>query len=202
MVKVLAQAGTSLADHYDVVGSRAGVDELVSREVSLVHEMGATMASERMSGGMWRSQTGAIAQNITWDIVLTGFPIGISRMLGVVLLSDAAARIEQAMVALRDPLDGREFPLISWEATNDSESIVRIVENGAAVGNRYQLITRSVETPNLRFGTAQPQPAQDIAFRGVAAAFGAGTVNLVALVYIAYMRQAGVSSYGIPIPGW
>ena len=44
----------------------------------------------------------------------------------------------------------------------------------------------------------------DIAFRGVTSAFGAGTVVLTALIHIAFTHLGGnvPSNFGLPVPGW
>jgi len=67
MPKVLGQVGVSLADAYDIEGSIAGVDELVTRDVSLTHDMAATIFSERVSTAIRRSATAALAQNTLFD---------------------------------------------------------------------------------------------------------------------------------------
>ena len=63
MPKILAQAGISLADVYDVEGSIAGTDELLSEDVSLVHEMGGHMMSERCRSFVVTLATGDQIQN-------------------------------------------------------------------------------------------------------------------------------------------
>ena len=206
MPKVLAQAGFSLADVYDVQGSIAGVDQLVTEEVHLVHEMGGTIFSERLGGAIIRATTGALNQSTTWDVITTGLPAGIWRVEGVYVQSDTAGRSDRAQVSLRDINAGREFPLFVWDATNDFQSDIRIIENGAAVGNDAALIQTS-PVPNLpSLGIASGQRTQrvgeEIAFRGQTTAFGAGTITHTALIYIAFMRLRGVSSIGLPIPGW
>ena len=45
MVKILSQAGISLADLYNVEGSIAGIEQLDTRELPIVHEMSGTIFS-------------------------------------------------------------------------------------------------------------------------------------------------------------
>jgi len=208
MVKILSQAGTSLADLYDVEGSVAGIDQLETRDLPIVHDMSGTLFSERCSGFVRRMVTGDILQNVTWDIVLDDLPAGLVRVLGFIVMSDTIARTTLAQLSMRDPGTGREVPFFQWHSTNDLESIIRIVENGAAVGNQNMLINVSEppKIPNLLISAGQPQRVQEIAFRGIASAFGAGTVEITALVYLAFSAIGGVpgntTSRGIPIPGW
>jgi len=205
MVKILAQAGMSLADVYNVVGSVAGVEQIESREVSVVHEMGATIFSERFSGAIRRLTTGAILQSVSFDLTLADLPAGISRVLGVYVQADAATRIDRCQLSLRSVSDGREIPFFIWDAT-DSQRNIRIVENDAAVTNRVVLMPELplIQTmPSLAIGTGQPQQVgEEIVLRGLSSAFGAGTVTLVALVYLGFSRVQGISSRGLPVPGW
>ena len=134
MTKILGQAGTSLADVYDIEGSIAGVDQLLSEEVTLEHEMGGVIFSERLIGSIERLTTGALVQNTSWDLTLVT-PPGIFRVLGVYVQADVGARSTRAQVSIRDPTSARELPLFIWDSANDLEQSIRIVENGGAVGN-------------------------------------------------------------------
>jgi len=204
MPKVLSQAGISLADTYDVEGSIAGIETLESRDVSLVHEMGATILSERLSGTIRRVSTAALAQNTAFDSFFTDLPAGISRILGITVFSDVAARVGQLSVMARDPTSGREQPLWVWQSTNDLEFNVRMSDNGAAAANHsfYRPIHPIRALPSLIIGGGQPQRVSDVAFRGLTNAFGAGTVTVVLIMYIALMQVGGISSRGLPVPGW
>jgi len=201
VVKVLGQAGTSLADVYDVEGSIAGVEQLISAEVGLVHEMGHTLFSERASGAIRRLTSGDILQTITWDITIADLPAGLWRVLGVVVLMDTD-RINYAQVSLRSTSDGREMPLFVWDTANDASNIIRIVEDGTLATWRA-LVGPILQVPNLGIGTGQRQQVgEEIVFRGQSTTFGAGTVEAVALVYLGLTHLAGVSSFGLPIPSW
>lgn len=202
MVKILSQSGNSLADMYDVEGSSAGIEQLETRELPIVHELGATLFSERASGAVRRLQTAAVAQSTAFDIVINDLPSGLFRVLGVTVLASSGSRVAQAQVSLRAPLLNRDMPIFIFDTSNDDESIVRVVDGGAAA-NFLALIPHQTFSPNLCFGTGQPQNVgNEIALRGTTSAFGAGTVVVTALVYIGFSRVEGLSSRGIPIPGW
>ena len=210
--KVLGQAGTSLADVYDVEGSIAGVENLDSNNVALQHEMGATIFSERLFGSIERIPSGALAQNIAFDVVVSTFP-GVYRVLGVVVLVDVLARLTLAQVSLRSSRQGREMPIFVWDTVNDIGSSIRTVENGAASASTGILVQATPQhMPSLGMSQGQPlQAGDEIVFRGLTSGFGAGTVNITALIYVAATGLladaagnlvAGLQSRGLPIPGW
>jgi len=207
MVKILSQAGNSLADIYDVEGSVAGIDQLETSELPIVHEMGATVLSERLSGNIRRQSTGAIAQSTAWDIEITNFPSGIWRVLGIQVLTDAG-RVNFAQVSLRDPRDQREIPLWFFDSTNDQVDDIRIEDNAGGAGNTFMLVPinkGSMGLPSMAIGTGQPQRVGDIAFRGLTTAFGAGDVTVVALIHIAFSQVGGlggIDNRGLPVPSW
>lgn len=206
MPKVLAQAGTSLADIYDVEGSIAGVEEIDSREVHLLHEMGALLFSEQLVGRIERTTTGATPQNTTWDLAIP-LPAGLTgvfRVLGVYVQTDLAGRVNNVQVSLRSVALGREVPVFLWDTTNDVESDVRIVDNDAAAAAAFALVQTTPQVmPSLGVGLGQrEQVGDEIVFRGLTSGFGAGNVIVVALVYLASLRTTAVSSVGLPIPGW
>jgi len=204
VAKVLGQAGTSLADVYDVEGSIAGVDQLNSEEVSLTHEMGATIFSERLQGFIFRLTSGATLQNLTFNIVLP-INLPIYRVLGVYVQIDTGARLTRVQVALRQTQGGREIPMFIWTTTNDIEQTILIVENGAAVGVDVALVQVSPggTLPILGMGSDQPALVGDeIVMRGTTSGFGAGTVTCTALVYIANPQGVIQRAVGLPIPSW
>ena len=203
MTKILSQSGISLADVYDVEGSIAGVEQLLSEDVTLSHEMGSTLFSERLSGSIRRAQAVNIIQSATYDVTLVNFPTGVWRVLGITVLANIIGRVDRCQVSLRDPLSEREIPLFIWDSANNVETLIRIQDNGAAVGAQLALIGGQVQTPNLGIGTSQPQRVgQEIVLRGNTLAFGAGAVTLTVLVYIAFSQTTAVSSRGLPVPGW
>ena len=199
MVKILSQAGNSLADTYDVEGSIAGIDHLETHELPIVHEMGGTVFSERYSTTIRRAASGALAQSTAINVVLTDLPAVPTRLLGVAVLSDVAARIGNLGVMISD--GNREFPV--WSYSLNARGI-RLIEEGAAVA-QYDILRPDVDLlmlPSMCGGTDQPQIVDQIALRGITTAFGAGTVFVRALYYIAFAQIGGVSSRGLPIPSW
>lgn len=204
MVKILSQTGMSLADIYDVVGSVAGVEQLESREVTLLHEMGATIFSERYSQFIRAGSSGAIAQSVNFNVVLNDLPSFPFRILGVSVFADAAARVALASVALRSASNDREIPIWIYDFNVDVEVLVRHSLDGAAVVNTTFLRpTQLLEAiPAMAAGLTQPQRVNEIAFRGQAIAFGAGTVTVRMLLHLGFGQVGGISSRGLPIPSW
>lgn len=207
MPKILSQSGDSLADVYDVKGSIAGIDQLETRELPIVHEMGNTVFSERLGAEIVRLPTGDILQNANFDVTLASPPPNIFRVLGVVVLLDTTTRINIAQVSLRSTV-GREVPFFVWDIADDIETSIRIVENNAAATNTIALRSRfgpQGGVPTLGVSDGQPRMVgEEIVFRGRAAGFGAGTVECIALVHLASpeVTQGSLSSRGLPVPGW
>jgi len=214
MSKILAQAGISLADVYDVKGSIVGVEQLLSQEVALFHEMGSTVFSERMGGGVLRFLSGTINQSTAFNILsgVGNFPEVVTRILGVevFLASGNGGRMENCQLSVSAPNGGgtgtrRDFPIWKWDTTNDVEQGIQIVDNGSAAGNRELLVPVNPlpGIPSFQFGTLQPSvPVPEFAFRGISSAFGAGTVLATCLIYISNAQTVRPSSYGLPIPSW
>lgn len=203
MVKVLSQSGNSLADIYDAQGSIAGIDQLETTELPIVHEMGATIFSERVSGFILRATTGNINQDTDWDVIVTDAPTVPTRVLGVQLFANDGARVLRSMVALRFEGAEREFPLYAWDS-NESIIQTRMQDDGGTVAVFDLLVTNLNfgQGPSMLIGSQQPQSVGDIAFRGRTTGFGAGTVFIVALLYLSFSAVTGLSSRGLPIPGW
>jgi len=201
VVKTLTRSGSSLADIYDVVGSSVAVEQLRTEELPIVHEMGSTVFSERMSFAYRRAPLTGIAQNTDFDIVTTDLPNTPTRLLGVGVFTDDASRILRAAVIASIPL-GRELPLWVFDGTNFI--IVRMRDSGT-VGNEEMLLPSPATelTPNFVGGSAQPQTVADINLRGRTTGFGAGTVDIFGLYYLAFSQVGpGLSSRGLPVPGW
>lgn len=207
MAKVLSQSGTSLADLYDVEGSIAGVEELISREVGLTHEMGATLFSERLHGTIFRITTGAQLQNATFDVAFDPVISGVYRVFNVLLFADVAGRTDRVQMSANYPIILREMPLAVWDV-NDGGSLtanIRIVDGGAP-GNQVALIPSLVQAPTLMFGDTQPgaRGVGEFVLRGLTSAFGAGTVTISAFINVGRMDLgvSGQTSFGLPVPSW
>lgn len=200
---VQSQAGVSLSEVYDVKGTQAPIERLEVSEVAGVHELGATIQSERFSGTVRRFQTGALGQSVDFDNSISDLPAGVSRIVGLVVLVDTAARTDFVMVSVRDPGSGREVPIFVWESSIDPTKDIRISDQGAATVNTKCLWLDSNATVlSMLVGSDQPQVMEDIQFRGHTSAFGAGTVKYTLLVYIAFAAIGGISSRGLPVPSW
>lgn len=200
MVKILSQAGTSLADIYEVVGSVAGIEQLETRELGIVHEMGATVFSERVDFFLGRIITGPIAQNVDFDLSVTEVPNTPTRLLGLALLADAGVRILNAAVFLRQT-PTREMPVWAYDGSNFLD--VRWSDEGS-IGN-FDLLLGSPAVamiPSFTGGSTQRRSVDEIILHGRTTGFGAGTVSLTGLFYLAAATDPTNISYGLPIPSW
>lgn len=204
--RILSQAGQSLADVYDIEGSVAGLEELDSAEVKTVHEMGATIASERMSGQLVVVTSTALAQTLTWDATL-GLPRRfIDRILGIQVLADAD-RVLTAGVFVQDAGPGGSFaeiPIWSWDAAVDG---VKTIRTSLQESTRNLILLQPTQMlgPSMLIGSEQPLPTGQLVFRGVTTTFGAGTVTVRMVAYLAFneiIGGGGLSSKGLPLPSW
>jgi len=190
---------------YDVEGSIAGIEQIQTEELPIVHEMGGTLFSERYSTFIRRFVSPAVAQNTSWDVTLSDLPENYYRVIGVSVFTDGVAG-EVAFCSLAMArVDGpREIPIWIFDATNDTELRVRFSSDGAAAAqtNFLRPVTLLETLPHLSASAGQPQSVPNIVFRGTSAAFGAGTVVATALIHVAFVAVAGVSSRGVPMPSW
>jgi len=202
MVKILSQAGSSLADMYDVEGSIAGIDQLRTEELPIVHEMGATLFSERFRTTFRRATTGLMTQNFSFDFTM-GFPEGIARILGVQVLTDDAARLLHVQVSLNDPQAEQDFPVWVWDGTN--LDVVRIQDDGTTNDVLELLVPRvGLQIPCFATNrqTHSGQEMSSMILRGRTTGFGAGSVFATVLVNFAFTFRAGVSNFGSRNPSW
>jgi len=205
MAKIQAQAGKSLADVYQVQGSIAGVEDLLSKDVNLVHEMGGTILSERLVGRVFVLEPAAVAQNVSFSIGVTIANVP-ARILNVQVITDVAARILHAQVCIAGQgTTNNDLPVWMWDSVLDTEGPVRIILDGtlATLNILRPLVT--TQTPTLTIGIAEGQPAQSplsMSLRGTTEGFGAGTVTITGLVYAAFPDIAGGESRGLPFPSW
>lgn len=212
MSKILSQAGNSLADTYDVEGSVAGIETLETRELPIVHEMGGTVFSERFRTTIVRVASGNLNQNVDINLVTTDLPVTISRLLGVAVVTDDAARILRLACMVRDPITGggREFPVWVWDgATGET---IRMEDEG--VGTDFTLLAGpfsslsiptfcgGLDTVGTVAGAAGTARVNEMALRGRTTGFGAGTVFVRAFYFVAFTDTPGVSSRGLPVPSW
>lgn len=206
MVKILSQTGISLADIYNIKGSIVGVDQLLATEVQTVHEMGATIFSERLSASITRVVTGNIAQGVAFNVISGGFPTVPVRINGITVFTDTIARLDRIMVGLHDPAAGaeRDMPLFVWNSAVDAEIPMQIQDDGAAVASVTLLrpLQALANLPTFLIGTDQPLSIPNLVIRGTTLAFGAGTVEAVVVASVVFSQIGGISSYGLPIPSW
>lgn len=214
MAKILAQAGKSLSRIYNTVGSKIGVEQLQSEDVSLIHEMGGTIAAERMTTRFLKFSSGALAQNITTqsDVPSAGPIVGMQRILGIVVVADTAARVTRIMVSLNQPAPSDDFVLFSWDTSIDAERPVLMRFTGAGATVHSQFVPLGTQPlPSLLGGTEQPliSGADQFSARGLTSGFGAGTVTITAMIYLAEMLAQGTgskgapgSSHGLALPSW
>lgn len=202
MPKILTKSGDSLADLYEIEGSIAGIEELDSRELHLVHELGQTVFSERLGGTIRSGATGDLAQNTAFDVLFaTAFP-GIWRIVNIVVLADVTSRLSHAQVSVQNADSSREVPLFLWDSAQGVEVTARMVVAGAGAADFQVLVGSPLQLPSLGVGPGQRDRMPTLAFRGLTSGFGAGTVELTALIYVAFTHTGGLSSRGLPVPSW
>ena len=201
MSKILAKSGDSLADVYDVEGSIAGIDDLVSREVNLVHEMGATIFSERLAGRMLDISSGAILQNIQFDV---NFSVSVtSRILALQVVTTSSTRLNRVQVSITSPpsLDNSDVPIWVWDS-NDGFRFANVLTAGALASINILVPAMTPQIPTLLVGQDSPRQVSTITLRGLTTGFGAGNVTTRLILYVAFPQLGGVSSRGLPLPGW
>jgi len=204
MPKILSQAGTSLADVYDVEGSIAGVETLLSEDVTLVHELGQTIFSERYSGTILRAVSGDLGQNDSFSAPIVGLPTVPNRIHGIMVLVDTVSRLDDVVVVVKDTTANNDFPIWVWDETN--VDTIRFIENSTlADQNVLRPLVNYTLVPNMLTGNVADgtgQSVRDIICRGNANGFGAGTVEVTVVVYVSFAASKGLSSKGLPIPSW
>jgi len=208
MPKILSQAGTSLADVYDVEGSIAGVEQLDVESVKAVHDLGGQIHSERTLGVLERSSSGDLNQTTTFGKVIGTFPDAIARIFGVSVIVDTAARLGHCSIAVRDRSNDREMPIFVWDSTLDREQVITWSDDGGTVAEfiHCSVLVSQLPTMLMRMGTGRNMG--EFVFRGESLTFGAGTVEAIALIHIGRPVLNEVAtpgepkSHGLPIPSW
>lgn len=208
--RVLAQAGHSLADLYDVEGSSIDIKALDNDEVKLVHDLSHTVFSERLHANLNVMDSTALAQNLSWNIELVGFRADVpQRLLGISVLANTAARVTRASLAIQDNNTEIEVVFWAWDIADDAEISTRWSDSGAAIATHFLLSPLGfVSVPPtllIRQGVAANMPS--IFFRGTTEGFGAGTVRTRAILHFArpmppLVAPGDPSSVGLPLPSW
>ena len=208
MSKILSRAGTSLADQYDIEGSIAGLEQLESGEVHVVHDMAETLVGERISTNIRRVATAATIQNTNIVAFFTDLPPSPWRLMNAIVEVDTVSRLTHLNLSMRDSAglasggNARESPFWVWDGAN--EDVVQFVEDGT-LANRNVLrpFPEYTRLPLLAVGNDQPERVPDIAIRGLTSGFGAGNVTVTLTIYLALMVvESGVSSHGLGVPSW
>jgi len=208
MGKFRSQAGISMAQSYQIEGGIVGVEELLSKEVHLAESFGERVFSERLQSFFIKISSGAIAQSLSWAVTAGGIPDSPNRILSVqcIIGSGDASKIVNANVDIEDVSSGRELPIYVYDTDIDAERDLRWSDDGAAAAN-FSLLGHSLDVPTLitRFGDELLMPT--FMFRGRTTAFGAGTIEMFALIHMVRANPGSPtpghpSSHGLPLPGW
>lgn len=206
MTKILSQAGQSLADIYDVAGSIAGIEQLETRELPIVHEMGSTVFSERLAGSIITLSSGAIAQNIDIGVEVADLPATPVRIYAVQAYESTLGRTEFLSLAVANSIAATEtdVPVWTWDTNVDGVRTVRNLRGGLGPGNDIMLVPNPAAqyVPTMMIGTRLPEDVGRLVMRGRSAAFGAGTLTVTMVIYLAFAELQGVSSRGLPLPSW
>ncbi len=200
MPKILSQSGTSLADVYDVEGSIAGIEQLDTRELGIIHEMGATIFSERFATSIRQADT-TVNQSATFDVQIAVLPNVPCRVIGIQVITDDGSRLARVAVHVRSVPNAQDMPIWVWDT-----SLILPVRIDMGAGNVEEEIlggSPGVEqVPTFAGGSSQVEFTERIVMRGASNAFGAGTVKITVLAQIAFAEISGISSVGLPIPSW
>jgi len=211
MGKILSHAGETLADTYDVEGSSIGIEQLETRDVSLVHEMGATIFSERIASTIHTPDVGAIAQSTTFNNRYTFIPNVVTRLVGISVCTTTAeaSRIDHIQISI-ETLSGEtitaEIPIWMWNDTDGDLSVARWSQEGAAAAS-FTFLRPFVPgyLPQTLVGIAAHFSGSMIEIRGKTTAFGAGTVTPLVQLHTLFstLRADGLGrTFGLPIPSW
>ena len=205
MVKILSQAGISLAGTYDVEGSIAGVENLDANNVNLVHEMGATMFSERINSFISRVSTAALLQNVTFDLTITPVHQIPQRIYAIIVKANAANRIANVQLSITSTSRLFEIPIWTWNSAVDDEIEIRWDDLGFAIGAVTYLRSKQNLLPQMLIRMDSRAVMPDMNIRGLTSGFGAGNVTVVVGVLVARPvggLPSGISSLGLPMPSW
>jgi len=195
----------SLADSYDIEGSIAGVEELLSQDVSLVHEMGNTIFSERLSGRMVNFETAAIGQSTAFvGGFVTDLEVPVMRILGVEVMVDTVDRVADMCVSISQGAGtvGNEMPIWVFAGGSNYRTVRFLVDGTLANQNVADPVPAFTKLPNILVGRPQPETTSIMNVRGTTTAFGAGDVTITVAVYLAFPQGQALSSRGLPVPSW
>ena len=206
MAKARGQSGYSIADTYEVPGGVFKLGEIDDSQVSLTHDLATTIFAERFQTEIKASTTGAIAAGVSWGTTISDLPGVPTRLLGLCVHADTAARITRAAVLIQDADTGVEIPIFFWDTTTDIETQVRMSDAGGVGVQEVLQPTQAyfgIPMPTFVGGSLQVDPVcRNLIFRGTAAGFGAGTVECILTMYLAHSQVTKSTAKGLPIPSW
>lgn len=207
--KILSQAGTSLADIYDVEGSVVGLEDLDVSEIKGVHDLGPTIQSERLTSHLVLVTTGAVNQSTAFNVAMNDVTDAVNRLLGVAVMADVGARVDFASIAIGDTQSFRETPIWVWDTNDDVVKRFSWVEDGVGPSTVDNLEVLGVtHLPQLLTRTGLDRGMPRLMLRGSTTAFGAGTVEVQAIYTFCRPNVSGTpapgepSSHGLPVPSW
>ena len=90
---------------------------------------------------------------------------------------------------------------MAWASGDDIVKASVLIDG--VVGTKDLLVaTDHVNLPSLIVGDESESPTGILSLRGNTQGFGAGTVTLIALVYLVFSQPGGLSNRGLPLPSW
>jgi len=204
VAKILSKIGDSLADTYDIEGSIAGIDQLNSADVSLVHDMSQVMLSERLAGDLVALDSPATDASTSFNVTLaspTATPSRIQQVSVINEVTNTVARLTHLAIYLRDRAGNQEVPIWVWDGT---VSVQRMAFDGTVVATVEILtpIPAFSTLPSMQIGAGQQRSVEDFVMRGSTEAFGAGDITLRSLIYLNFPFSTGLPNRGITIPSW
>jgi len=210
-VYILGRPGFSLADVYEIEGSSVGVDDLQTKEVHLVHELGGQIVGERLRTFLHHFESADNLQSVAFDVAdgqLNDVPC---RILGLCVTTDTIARLTGVQVSLESADNAfGEFPLFVWSTGNDTETAFRYSQPGASPSTEgYLSVTDANQMqahPTLA-ARGEDDLMGNLVMRGDTAAFGAGTVKIHVMALIARCERipsapGDPKNFGLPFPSW
>jgi len=199
---VQSKAGESLTDLYDVRGGQAPIERIETNVVQGVHELGATIQSERFSQTVRKVEHLGGGQSTNFNVSIGNLPDGVWKVDSVyVTVSSDASRLTKCCAGFRSAQQ-RDVPLWVWDENN---SRILLIESDA-LGNGVIVLSPDPvfsAFPQLASGLDQPASISELFLSGTLGAFGAGTEDIKAWFKISFCDVPGiVSPRGLPIPSW